>query len=123
MEVKCGQLYIHTSSMTRAVGATGSTSSSNSGLSLTLALSSVVAVTVVEAVSIRVEASMTETALLLACELDEISLAVIIAAFSMFNSMSTAAWAALGDFTKIANTLWYTEKSTRRPWEMEVTQR
>ena len=123
MEVKCGQLYIHTSSMTRAVGGTGSTSSSNSGLSLTLALSSVVAVTVVEAVSIRVEASMTETALLLACELDEISLAVIIAAFSMFNSMSTAAWAALGDFTKIANTLWYTEKSTRRPWEMEVTQR
>ena len=109
--------------MTRAVGGTGSTSSSNSGLSLTLALSSVVAVTVVEAVSIRVEASMTETALLLACELDEISLAVIIAAFSMFNSMSTAAWAALGDFTKIANTLWYTEKSTRRPWEMEVTQR
>ena len=121
MKVKCGQLYIHTSSMTRAVGGTGSTSSSNSGLELTLALSSVVAVTVVEAVSIRVEASM--TALLLACELDEISLAVMIAAFSIFNSMSTAAWAALGDFTKMANTLWYTEKSTRRPWEMEVTQR
>ena len=40
---------------------------------------------------------------------------VIIAALSMFNSMSTADCAALGDFTRIANTLWYILKSTRKP--------
>ena len=34
------------------------------------------------------------------------NLEVIIAAFSMFNNMSTAACAAFGDFTRIAKTLW-----------------
>jgi hypothetical protein len=35
-----------------------------------------------------------------------VALEVIMAAFSMLSSMSTAAWAALGDFTSIAKTLW-----------------